>query len=102
MLDADVVVGALGKYLVLDLNADETRGLGNVNRSVLMHGIAPAACPVENEGAITYTDDLETRLRHLRERNVRFKNGLSIAHRPTTEMERFKTRLRCKLAHQGG
>jgi hypothetical protein len=79
-----------------------SRGLGNVNHSVLVRGVAPAACPVEDEGAITYTDDLETRLGHLRERNARFKNGLFIAHRPATEIERFKTHLRCKLGHQGG
>ena len=73
------MMGALGQYLVLDLDRGETGRLDHIDGPVQMHRIAPSAAAVEDQRQPAYCADVHADAHHLGKRQVRLGDALDIA-----------------------
>jgi hypothetical protein len=92
VLDAGVMVRPLREELVLDLDRCETSCLGEPDRVLNMHRLSPPTGTVQDEGERGHRPDLDGRLCHLRDREVRLGDGLLIAQSPATEVQGLESR----------
>jgi hypothetical protein len=92
VLDPDVMMGALGQDLVLDLDGAEARGLGHAHGAMHVHGVAPAASAVENERKRTDGADIDPELHHFGQREIGLGDALDVSERSAAEIERTKSR----------
>jgi hypothetical protein len=79
VLDAHVVVGALGHELVLDLDGREARCLAHADGAVHVHGVAVAARAVQDERQRGDRADVDRGLAHLGDVEVGLEGDLLVA-----------------------
>lgn len=92
VLDADVMVGALGQELILNLDRTKPGCLAHADRAMHVHRIAPAAGAVEDQRQRADGADFETSLRHLGQREVCLGPAFDVAHRPAAQVEGSESR----------
>jgi hypothetical protein len=88
VLDPNMMMGALGQQLVLDLDAGEARGLNHIDGPVQMHRVAPAAGAVEDQWETAYGADVEVQPHHFCDREVGLGDALDVAEPAAAEIER--------------
>jgi len=98
VLDADMMVRALGQELVLDFDPSEAGRLDHVDRAMQMHRIAPSARAVEDERKRANGADVDSDTHHLGQREVGFGDALDVAESAAAEINRRET---CGLGEFG-
>ena len=90
VLDADVMLDAAGKQLVLDLDRGEAGGFGQRDGALDMHGVAPAAAGIEHDGQLAGGAHVDRHLRHFGQRDVGFGHAFVPAERAAAHVDRLE------------
>ncbi len=100
MLDADVVMSALGQQLILDFDGGEPGGLRHGYGAVHVHGVAPAPRGVQDQGQAGHGADFQSRMHHFREVEIGLQHRFCVTGGPAAQIERLVSRGFGHFRHQ--
>lgn len=90
VFSADMVVRALGQYLILDFYRGKTRGLGHAHGVMHVHWVAKTRRAVEYQRQIARGANVDAGLTQLRDVEIRFKTAVEIADSAAAEIQHLE------------
>ena len=87
VLDTNMVVRALGQYLILDFDSSKPSRLDHIDGPVQMHWITEAASTVQDQGQAADCADIDSEPHHLGDGQICLGDALDVAQATATEIE---------------